>query len=546
MDSSRQANDAQAEQVLKVQKENLAAQRSLGSKLERELQRAHHNATPEGHGAAGRPSAAMERSMHALASELERQRSHAERLCKQRDSALRKEQLLSAKVDGFQRRLKGLEAVEERMQALQGQVFQERHALQDCQLALQQEQEQAGKVATAQELQNVISNLQEERKSSQVKLAKQAEREERTAAAVSDAHAAAAKVKELELELTRIQDKLADKEAGSLKMQDAEAKLKARTEDLRLFVEVLQEFCNDPRQEAEVRASEARLKHEVSLLQSQMANSHAARLQEQIARQQKTAEAEADRLRKEMDRLRLQMSQLQNEANASAKNAEDARADSDIYISEIDSIHNAYEEMLAQNTRLLQQLTERDEANNQLLSERIKGTQTAMKLAGERDAAVDAHRQSQEASQMLQNSLNELEQRLQGSIDEAGKLRDQIRGYAGRLEAVQWELKAAEDVKLDHEARLQAITQTANEHKRALDDESSKLVQERAKRQRCEDDTQVLQSKLDKLKESRPGSQLGTEQQELETLRMMAKRHRNCPSCKTGFSAQDVKQIYLV
>ena len=79
----------------------------------------------------------------------------------------------------------------------------------------------------------------------------------------------------------------------------------------------------------------------------------------------------------------------------------------------------------------------------------------------------------------------------QGSIDEAGKLRDQIRGYAGRLEAVQWELKAAEDAKLDHEARLQAITHTANEHKRALDDESSKLVQERAKRQRCEDDTQV-------------------------------------------------------
>lgn len=36
--------------------------------------------------------------MHTLASELERQRSHAERLCKERDAALRKEQLLSAKV----------------------------------------------------------------------------------------------------------------------------------------------------------------------------------------------------------------------------------------------------------------------------------------------------------------------------------------------------------------------------------------------------------------------------------------------------------------
>ena len=48
---------------------------------------------------------------------------------------------LPVQVDGFQRRLKGLEAAEERVQALQGQVLQERHALQNCQLALQQEQE---------------------------------------------------------------------------------------------------------------------------------------------------------------------------------------------------------------------------------------------------------------------------------------------------------------------------------------------------------------------------------------------------------------------
>ena len=89
------------------------------------------------------------------------------------------------------------------------------------------------------------------------------------------------------------------------------------------------------------------------------------------------------------------------------------QADSESFICEIDSIHTAYEDMMGQNMRLLQQLTERDEANNQLLSERIKGTQTAMKLAGERDAAVDTHRRTQEASQILQNSLAELERRLQ-------------------------------------------------------------------------------------------------------------------------------------
>ena len=89
------------------------------------------------------------------------------------------------------------------------------------------------------------------------------------------------------------------------------------------------------------------------------------------------------------------------------------QADSETYMTEMDSIHLAYEEMLGQNNRLLQQLSQRDEANNALLSERIKGTQTAMKLAEERDAAVAAHRQSQDASQSLQASLCDLERRLQ-------------------------------------------------------------------------------------------------------------------------------------
>ncbi len=80
---------------------------------------------------------------------------------------------------------------------------------------------------------------------------------------------------------------------------------------------------------------------------------------------------------------------------------------------------------------------------------------------------------------------------MQGSIEEAAKLREQIRAYAGRLEAVQWELKAAEDTKLGHESRLEAMGQTLNEHKRALEEETGTLVQERAKRQRCEDDVQV-------------------------------------------------------
>ena len=42
------------------------------------------------------------------------------------------------------------------------------------------------------------------------------------------------------------------------------------SEDLRIFVEVLQTFCDDPRDLAEVRSSEARLKSQLTSTQKQL------------------------------------------------------------------------------------------------------------------------------------------------------------------------------------------------------------------------------------------------------------------------------------
>ena len=46
--------------------------------------------------------------------------------------------------------------------------------------------------------------------------------------------------------------------------------MQAAADDLRVFVEVLQSFCDDPRDLAEVRASEARLKNQLFAAQKQL------------------------------------------------------------------------------------------------------------------------------------------------------------------------------------------------------------------------------------------------------------------------------------
>lgn len=42
------------------------------------------------------------------------------------------------------------------------------------------------------------------------------------------------------------------------------------SEDLRIFVEVLQSFCDDPRDLAEIRSSEAKLKSQLSSMQTEL------------------------------------------------------------------------------------------------------------------------------------------------------------------------------------------------------------------------------------------------------------------------------------
>ena len=46
--------------------------------------------------------------------------------------------------------------------------------------------------------------------------------------------------------------------------------MQAAADDLRVFVEVLQSFCDDPRDLAEVRASEASLKNQLAAAQKQL------------------------------------------------------------------------------------------------------------------------------------------------------------------------------------------------------------------------------------------------------------------------------------
>ncbi len=76
-------------------------------------------------------------------------------------------------------------------------------------------------------------------------------------------------------------------------------------------------------------------------------------------------------------------------------------------------ISDAFEEVQKQNQRLLQQMTERDEVSNQLVTERIKSGHAAAAHKQEQAAAAAARLRAEQNAAMLQERVNDLHTKLQ-------------------------------------------------------------------------------------------------------------------------------------
>lgn len=83
------------------------------------------------------------------------------------------------------------------------------------------------------------------------------------------------------------------------------------------------------------------------------------------------------------------------------------------YVQEIEMISEAFEELQKQNTRLLQQVAERDEVSNQLVTERIKSGHAAAAHKQEQAAAAAARQRAEQAAALLQERVNDQQAKLQ-------------------------------------------------------------------------------------------------------------------------------------
>ncbi|XP_071945809.1 E3 ubiquitin-protein ligase BRE1A-like isoform X2 [Antedon mediterranea] len=374
-----------------------------------------------------------------------------------------------------------------------------------------------------------------------------------------------------EKEKDRDREKIKEMEKKDAKIdsdiiKDLKAQLKKSQEnqkEMKLLLDMYKGAPKEQREKAMLLAAEKRAKVELEEMR--------ARIKQLEERDQKETRhlSNEDAMRKirNMDEL---VHQLQ-------RKLADRKQEEEALLSEMDVTGQAFEDMQEQNTRLLQQLREKDDANFKLMSERIKSNQIHKLLREEKDVLADQVNtlQSQvDAQNQVVRKLEEKERILQttlGSIEKELTLR-QNASEMNRKKAMENSQSTA-DLKLQYEKMSKQVTDL----QKLVKENSSAVEQENHKFRRSQEEIVGLKRKVERYKRIELTSSADEVlMEEIRTYKdlltcpcckkgrknvILSKcyhvfcfdciktryetRQRKCPKCNAGFGANDYHRIWL-
>ncbi|KAK7293410.1 hypothetical protein RJT34_16275 [Clitoria ternatea] len=442
---------------------------------------------------------------------------------------------------------------------------------------LKEEAREPGRKQIIAEFKSLVSSFPDEMGSMQSQLSKHKE-------SASDIHSLRAdvqsvssifdrKVKECDALFVKSADQLAEIKRLLAMVQD----LRESERDLNLILEMFRRESVDSRDVMDACDAEYRARARVQSLKSsldehnlelrvKMAIEAEARSQQRLA----AAEAEIADMRQKLEASKREMCRLSDVLRSKSE-------ENEAYLSEIETIGQAYDDMQTQNQHLLQQITERDDYNIKLVLEGVRARQTHDSLVMEKRVIEQEIQQANISMNLYDVKAARIEDQFKFCSDQLQRLKEDKIQSSVSLESTQRRL-------LDIRRQSQQVRDTVMEMQSKIGSSrvtcmelQVELEKERFAKKRVEEDLEVARRKLLYLKELNEGSSLTEKlQQELEEYKEIVKcticldrakqvvitkcyhlfcysciqkvagsRHRKCPRCSTSFGANDVKSVYL-
>ncbi|KAI4308406.1 hypothetical protein L6164_031486 [Bauhinia variegata] len=377
-------------------------------------------------------------------------------------------------------------------------------------------------------------------------------------------------------EFRSLSDKCAEQSVEIKSLKTLVEKLQKEKRELQIFLDMHGQESYDKRDLADIRESECKALSQAEALKNAL-DEHSLELRVKAANEAEaaceqrlsTAEAEIEDLRTKLDASERDILEL-----TEAIKVKDAEADA--YISEIETIGQAYEDMQTQNQHLLQQVTERDDYNIKLVSESVKTKQSHSTLLSEKQILAKQLQQINASIETVKMRITHSEEQMKAVLSDAIKSTIEEKHLAVTLESTKWELADAEK---ELKWLKSAVTSSDKEYDQIQKDVEAVQIEldaERNSREKLEEELRELNEQIDEMSSETGEAAIQKLQDEIIVCKNMIKctvcsdrpkevvivkcyhlfcnrciqrnlelRHRKCPACGTAFGQSDVRFVKI-
>lgn len=427
------------------------------------------------------------------------------------------------------------------------------------------------------EFKSLVSSFPEDMGSMQSELSKYKEAASEVHSLRADVHSLSTVLERKAQELQVLSSRSADQVAEMQKLQAMVCDLKDSDTELNLILEMYQRESTDSRDVLEARNSDYKAWAHVQSLTSSLDERNLelrvkAAIEAEATSQQRLAAAEA-----EIADLRQKLEASKREKSRFADNLKSKHEENDAYLSEIESIGQAYDEMQTQNQHLLHQITERDDYNIKLVLEGVRAKQHGDALLMEKHTLEKSIHRANTSADFSKMKSARIDHQVKMCSDQLQRLsEDRSRNLVNfsSTEKRLSELRKSSQPLMDSLSKSQSKVE---ESRLAFAELEMELEKERFGKKRLEEEVEIIRRKASHLQTELEGSSVIQKlQQELKEYRDIVKcsiclerpkevvitkcyhlfcnpcvqriiksRHRKCPVCAANFGANDIKPVYI-
>ncbi|KAL3828891.1 hypothetical protein ACJIZ3_017693 [Penstemon smallii] len=544
--------------------------------LSKQLQDLQNELKEDKHVYASRPFSLLNDQLQHWNAEAERYKMLTESLQAERPFIMRREKDLIAKAESLDAARNAIDSSESKVEELQNQLQTCVIEKNELEIKMEETMQDSGKEDVKEEFQVMSSALSKEMGMMESQLNKWKTTAEEAVSLHEKAQSFSALLDIKTTESKTLADECA-RQMGEIKsLKNITEKMQKEKLELEIFVDMLGQHIYDNRGLTEIKESEHRARLQAETLRNVL-NEHSLELrvksayEAEAACQQRlsVAEAEIFELRAELDASDRDVLELKEAIKIK-------EGETESYISEMETIGQAYEDMQTQNQHLLQQVTERDEYNIKLVSDSVKAKQSQNKLISEKQALAKQLQQLNGSLESLKSRIAQSEEQMKIHHLEALSSIQEDRHMSVSLEAMKWELGDAEK---ELKMLKSSVLSSEKEHEqiqRKIDDIQKELDSERNERRKLDEEMMELNRTVDKLISETGEEAIQKLQEEIKDCKGVLKcgvcfdrpkevvilkcfhlfcnqciqknleiRHRKCPGCGTAFGQSDVRLVKI-